>query len=305
VFEKKKLILFRPAQARQYILRIITISERDNRRLVVYASLGKGKIRAGRSGKMRNIFIALMTVISCSSLNAQGQTPTANQQVEAILNQIRSRATLKLNPTTVQNAVDASEYEIQRVTNATIVASVTDDAADAIIAEQLKTDKNFTNPKFSFTNQSVDGTIDYNGTLTIPVFGPVDVKAQLHTQLSSVVEVITTAPTTEFRVSFAVSALEVKSLQFAKNGAAPPSFVSDAAQAVINGVLTPAQALFNRIELRLPTTVAAEIQLKTNQQPGLTVAYDPTKLNVALQIATAAHLIDGGRLSCIILSVDV
>jgi hypothetical protein len=244
----------------------------------------------------RTILIALMTIIPCWSVYAQGQPQTANQEIATILGQIRNRAALKLSPTTVQNTVDASEYEIQKLTNVTIAASVTQDAANAIIAEQIKTDKNFKSPKFSFTNQSMDGTIEYSGTLAIPIFGPVDVKAALHAQLATAVEVVTTGPTAEFRVSFAVSALDVKSLQFAKDGVAPPNFVNDAAQAVINGVLTPAQTLLNHVELRLPTTVAAEIQLKANQQSGLTVTYDPAKLNVGFQITSAAHLMDGGRL---------
>ena len=90
--------------------------------------------------------------------------------------------------------------------------------------------------------------------------------------------------------------LEVNFLKLATPEGVSVNFVSDAATAVINGVLTPAQALLNRVELRIPTTIVGKIDLKAKQQQGLVVVFDPNNLQVTLQVADTAYLTDRGRL---------
>src|SRR5262249_35085896 len=157
----------------------------------------------------------------------------------------------------------------QRISTITMAASIAESAANAVIAEQLKADGKFKNPRFKFADQSIDGTIDHTGTLSIPAFGQVEVNAQLHARLASSVQLVTNGPTAEFSVGFAVSALDVKTLKATRNGTPFPGFVNEVADAVVNTLLVPAQALLNRIEVRIPTTIATTIDLRPKQQRGL------------------------------------
>jgi hypothetical protein len=247
-------------------------------------------------GSMRPIILTILCTLCASPTFAQTQQ-TANEQVSSILEQIKKKATLKLSTTTVQNSIDAADYEAKRLATVTVAASIDEAAANAIIGDQLNKDKTFHNPKFKFAGQTVDGTIEYSGSLSIPVIGPLKVNAVLHAALATAVDLVVSAPTDEFKVGFAVTALSVDSLKFTSTTSTPPNFVNDSAEAVINTLLLPAQTLLNHVELRIPTTVAGRINLKVNPSPGLTVTFDPDKLNVGLQVVGITHLVDRGRLT--------
>jgi hypothetical protein len=72
--------------------------------------------------------------------------------------------------------------------------------------------------------------------------------------------------------------------------------VNDAANAVINDLLVPAQALLNHVQLDLPTPMAARIDLKASRQPGLTITYSPETLNIPFEILSATYLANDARL---------
>lgn len=243
----------------------------------------------------RLLLITAVTFLNACNVYAQAK-PSANDQVAAVLDQIKKHASLKLSPTTVQSAIDDADYETQKISKVSVAASIDETGTNAIIADQLKKDGQFKNPQFKFSGQSVDGTIDYAGSLAVPVVGTLNITAQLHAQLATANEIVTSGPTQEFKMGFAVSALEVKSLKFVTSGNSSPTFVNDAANAVINGLLIPAQTLLNHIELHLPTPVAGKIALKAHKQPGLIITFKPDALNVPLQILSVTHLINDGRL---------
>jgi hypothetical protein len=230
-----------------------------------------------------------------------GAQPAGNEQITAVLDQIKKKAGLKFDPTTVQSAIDAAAYELQKLSTITIAASVDQAGANAAIAQQLKSDGGkFTNPKFALDHQTVDGTIDYSGSLAIPVVGPVDLKVTLHAGLATSVQIVADRPTAEFKVGFAVRILEAKTLSISRNGKSLPGYVNEIADAVVNGVLVPAQALLSRAELRLPTTIAATIQIKPQQKRGLTVSFDPKSIATNYQIVGLAHIIDNGRIVVVV-----
>jgi hypothetical protein len=69
-----------------------------------------------------------------NSITAYAQAqPTANEQVTAVLQQIKNHVTLKLSPTTVQNAIDAADYEVLKISDITIAASISEDAANVML----------------------------------------------------------------------------------------------------------------------------------------------------------------------------
>jgi hypothetical protein len=230
--------------------------------------------------------------------NAEAQV-SGTEQVTSILEQIKKKASLKFNATTVQDAIDSASYELQRMTTITLAASIDESAANAMIAEQLQTDGSFSNPRFKLAGQSVDGTIQYKGTLSIPAVGPVDVNCEMHAKLATSIQVTTDGPSADFKVAFAVSALDVKTLKVSRSGQQLPGFVNEIADGLINLVLKPAQALLNRVEFRIPTVVAVNVQLKPPQSRGLTASFNPNHLTPKLQIATLSHIIDNGRLTIV------
>jgi hypothetical protein len=249
---------------------------------------------------MHRIVLSLMLVAFPMWRATAITPPTVNEQVAAVLQEIKKHASLKLSPTSVQNAIDAADFEALKISSVTLAASIDQAAANALIADQLPKDGQFKNPRFEFAGQSVDGTVDYAGSLSIPVVGTIGMTAQLHTRLAVASETVSTAgPATEFRIGFAVSALEVTSLKFSTNSASPPNFVNDAANVVINSLLVPAQTLLDHVVLNLPTPAAAKINLKASQQPGLIITYNPQTLSAPLQILSVTHLANGGRLTVV------
>jgi hypothetical protein len=228
-------------------------------------------------------------------LSVKAQT-TANEQIGAILDLIKKKNTLKIDATTVQTAIDVEDYELQRMAVVSIAVSIDQEAANAIIAGALKADGRFANPKFAFSDQSIDGTIQYVGTLSLRSLGSVDIQADLHARLTPAVQLVTDGPTVDFKVGFAVSTLEVKNLRVSRNKEPLPSLADEIADAVVNSLLSPAQALLNRIELRIPTSIAATIDIKPPPEKGISVSFEPSKISPKVQIATLTYLIDKGRL---------
>lgn len=231
--------------------------------------------------------------ISSGSVFSQSTLPG---DLTKVLDEIKQKASLKLAPTTEQSAIAAANQEFKRLSSVSVAASIDERAATILIAQQLKADAKFSNPRFTFAKQAVDGTIRYSGTVSLPVAGPVDLTADLHARVATAVKVDTTKERAEFQIGFAVTALEVTHLAVAKGGKPLPAPLTGLAELVIAQVLVPAQTLINHIELRVPTIVNTKIELEAAQTKGVTTAFTPKSLPLTLKVAGFSHLVDSGRI---------
>jgi hypothetical protein len=223
-----------------------------------------------------------------------------DDQTKALIERVKGNANLKFDSTTPQLAIDTAAYELQRLASLTIAASVAEDGADALAAQQLsKEASQFSNLRFRFWGQSVSATIDYSGSVSVPSAGAVDVSAQLHAQLAAAVELATDQSTAQFRVRLAVTSLDLTGLRLSRNGQALAGFVNETVDALISNLLAPAQSLLNRIEFRLPTIIAAKIDIQPTKKDGITIAFDPKTVTPKVQIVASTHLLDRGRLTVI------
>jgi hypothetical protein len=227
----------------------------------------------------------------------------ADQQITALIEQLKKKANLKLDPTTTQSAIDTSAYELTRLSKPTMAVSVSQEGLDALAARELaKPGGNFSHLRFIFSAQTAQATVDYAGIIAIPTLGDVDVNAELHAQLAVSAELVTDRPTADFKIRTAVTALDVTSLKLSRGGQPLPSLVNNIADALISGLLIPAQSLLNRIELRAPTIIAAKVDFRPTKQQGLSIDFDPKAVAPQLKIVAATFLLDRGRL--IILAQD-
>ena len=86
--------------------------------------------------------------------NANSQAPLSTaDQIKAVLEPIKSKASLKLSPTSDQSAIEATSLEFKKLSKINVAASIDESGANLAIAQQLKTDGKFTNPKFRFADQ--------------------------------------------------------------------------------------------------------------------------------------------------------
>src|ERR1051325_6158141 len=231
--------------------------------------------------------------------NAQAQ-PKLDDQAKSLIEQIRKKANLKLSPITQQSAIDSAAAELQRISRPTISASIAEGGANALAAQQLKKDgSKFSTPRFTFAGQSASVTMDYVGSISVPVAGAADVGAQLHAQLATAVELAADQPAAEFRIRLAVTSLEVTSLKLTRNGQPLPSVANEIVDALISGLLVPAQGLLNRVELRIPTIIAAKIDIRPTKNDKVSINLDPKTLRPKLQIVAASFLLDRGRLTIV------
>lgn len=247
----------------------------------------------------RSMMVALFAFLSIEAAHSQA-APSTIDQIKAVVAEIKSKASLKLSPTTDQSAIEAAGEELRKLKNITVAASIDESGANLAIAQQLKKDGKLRNPRFKFAKQAVDGTIQYVGPVTLPVVGALDVEADLHARMATSVEIDTSQQSTSFKIGFSVTALEVQNLKVSRDGKPVSWPLPGLAEAVINGVLIPAQDLLNHIELRLPTTLAAEVEPKPSQRAGLTTSFDPKVIRLKLTITGVSHIIDSGRIIAVL-----
>jgi hypothetical protein len=240
------------------------------------------------------LFVLFITIFS---ITAHSQAaPTVGDQVKTLLAEIRSKASLKLSPTTDQSAIDAASSELKKLAKINVAASIDESGLNLAIAQQLKADGKLKNPKFKLANQAVDGTIQFSGPLAVPVLGTYDVVADLRARMATAVQIESTEQSSNFKIGFSVTALEVVNIKVSRGGRPVAGPIAGIAEAVINGILAPAQTLLNHIELRLPTTLVAQVELKPSERPGLTTKFEPKNVGPKLTFAGFSHIIDNGRL---------
>jgi hypothetical protein len=243
-------------------------------------------------------------LVLCVFVAASAQTPHAQQSLEpniaSLIHQIKQKGELKLDPTTPQSAIDTEAYELQRLSDVALVASISEDGANALAARQLvKRGNGFSNVRFAFAGQSIGATLDYKGTISVPGSAPVDATAELHAQLTPAVEFATDHATAEFKVRLAVTAFDISSLSLSRNARSLPTIENALIDALISGLLLPAQALLSRVEFRVPTIVGAKIDIRPTEKQGIAVSFDPKTITPQLQIVAVAFLIDRGRLTIV------
>jgi len=248
---------------------------------------------------MRGFFRLL---VLCVFVAACTESAVAQQRLDAqitsLIEQIKKKASLKFDSAPAQSTIDTEAYELQHLSDAALVASVSEDGANALAAQQLaKAGTGFSNLRFVFSGQSVGATLEYKGSVSVPAAAPVDVSAQFHAQLTPAVELVTDHPTAEFRVRLAVTALDFTSLKLSRNGQPLPTIENALVDALVSGLLLPAQALLNRVEFRVPTIIAAKIDIRPTQEQGIAIDFDPKTVTPQLQIVAAAFLLDRGRLT--------
>lgn len=232
---------------------------------------------------------------------AQAQpAPSSADQIKKLLEDIKAKGSLKLSPTTDQSAIDAALSELKKLTKINVAASIDETGLNLAIAQQLKADGKFKNPKFKLANQAVDGTLQFVGPIDLPAVGKVDVVADLRTRLATAVQIESTQQSANFKIGFAVTALEITNLKATRDGKPVSGILAGMAEAAINFILLPAQAILSRVELRLPTTLTAHIELKPTQKPGLATSFDPKSVGPKLTFAGFSHIIDNGRLVAVL-----
>ncbi len=244
------------------------------------------------------LFIFLLLVLS-SNAHAQAAPPAADQ-IKAILAEIKAKASLKLSPTTDQSAIDAASTELKKLAKINVAASIDETGLNLAIAQEAKADGKFKGPKFKLANQAVDGTLQFVGALDLPVIGSVDVVADLRARMATAVQIESTQQSNDFKIGFAVTALEIANLKATRGGKPVSGILTGLAELAINGILLPAQALLNRVEVRLPTTLTPHIELKPTQKPGLTTSFDPKSVAPKLTFTGFSHIIDNGRLIAVL-----
>jgi hypothetical protein len=257
--------------------------------------------KSTKGGEMRGFFWLLVV---CAFMAAFAEGAAAQQgldaQIASLIDQIKNRGSLKFDPTTPQSAIDTEAYQLQRLSNAALVTAISDEGANALAAQQLaKGGNGFSNIRFAFSGQSIGATLDYKGSISVPASGQVDAAAELHAQLTPAVELATDRPTAEFKVRLAVTALDISSLSLSRNGQPLPTMENALVDVLVSGLLLPAQALLNRVEFRVPTIVAAKLDIRPTETQGIAISFDPKTVTPQLQIVAAAFLIDGGRLTII------
>jgi hypothetical protein len=247
---------------------------------------------------MRRFFQLLALGVSLAIIPISVAAQPLDDQVKSLIDQAKKKANLKFDPTTPQAGIDATAYELQRLSKPSLAVSITQNGANTIAAEQLKKEgSKFSNLRFSFAGQAASATVDFTGNLTVTGLGVVDTGAQLRAQLTPAIELTTDQPVAEFRIRFAVTALDVSSLKLSRNGQPLPSFANGLAEELISGLLVPAQALLNRMELRVPTLIAAKIDIQPGKKEGVAIEFDPKSIAPKLQIVAATSLLDQGRLT--------
>jgi len=246
----------------------------------------------------RSLLLVLFIAVFPHAVHSQ-TAPATSDQIKALLVEIKAKASLKLSPTTDQSSIDAANAELKKITKVNVAASIDEAGANLVIAQQLKVDGKFQNPKFKLANQAVDGTIQFVGPLTLPAIGTIDLVADLHARMATSVQ-IDTAQSTDFKIGFAVTALEIRNLKATRNGKPLVGVLAGLAEAAVNGILLPAQTLLSHIELRLPTTLTTEIELKPSQRPGLSTTFEPKQTGAKLTFAGFSHIIDNGRLIAVL-----
>ena len=198
--------------------------------------------------------------IACSDIAFAQQTMDA--QIASLIDQIKKKANLKLDPTTTQVAIDTETYELRHLSDPALIAAVDEDGANALVAKQLANAKSpFSNPRFTFSKQVIEATLDYKSNVSVPVAGPVDVDAELRAQLSPTVAFANDSPNAEFKVRVAVAKLDVSSLKLSRNGKPLNAIENGMVEALASGLLIPAQVLLNHVEFHIPTIVPAKIDL--------------------------------------------
>ena len=170
----------------------------------------------GMRGFVRKL-IVFGFAIACSDIAFAQKTMDA--QIASLIDQIKKKADLKLDPTTTQAAIDAETYELRRLSDPALIAAVDENGANALVAKQFSNAKSpFSNPRFTFSKQVIDATLVYKSNVSVPVAGPLDVEAELRAQLSPTVAFASDSPNAEFRVQVAVAKLDVSSLKLSRNG---------------------------------------------------------------------------------------
>jgi hypothetical protein len=223
---------------------------------------------------------------------------TMDAQIASLIAQIKKKASLKLDPTTSQAAIDSEAYELKRLSDPALIASVSEDGANALAAQQLGKAKSvFSNPRFTFSHQAVEARLDYKGTVSVPVAGALDVDAELHAQLTPTVAFASADPNAEFRVQLAVTSLDISSLKLSRNGKPMNVIENGVVEVLASGLLLPAQVLLNHVEFRVPTIVPAKVDLRPIEKQGVSVEFDPKSLTPHLQPVGAAFLLDRNRLT--------
>lgn len=238
-------------------------------------------------------FVAGCTESSFAQQNVDGQ-------IASLIDLIKKKAGLKLDPTTPQAAIDAEAEELKRLSDPALVASLSEDGANALAAQQLsKAQGGFSNLRFTFSGQAVGATLDYKGSVSVPAAGPLDVNAELHAQLMPDVELASDRPNAEFRVRVAVTTLDISSLKLSRNGQPLNAIENALVDALASGLLVPAQVLLNHVEWRVPTVIAETIVIHPIEKQGVSIEFDPKTLTPQLQVAGAAFLLNRGRLTII------
>jgi hypothetical protein len=238
-------------------------------------------------------------IIVLMSTDASGQDQrTGQDQIKAVLEQL-SKIDLKLKPTSHQDVIDTTDAEVHQFTSPNIAGAINETGAVAFFNQLLKSQTTFQNPQVKFSDQTAKASMNFAGPLSLGPLGTVDVTAKLNADLAPAVEVVSDRAIAEFKVSFAVTKLDTQILSIARNRRPLPGLVNEIAEAVANGVLVPAQAALNRLELRLPTTISAKIDLKSSQRPGVVTSFEPNKLVPKLQITALAYLLNNGRLTVV------
>ena len=94
-----------------------------------------------------------------------------------------------------------------------------------------------------------------------------------------------------------MTTLDVSSLKLSRNGQPLNAIENGIVEALASGLLVPAQALLNHVELRVPTIITAKIVVHPVEKQGVSVEFDPKTLTPQLQVVAAVFLLDRARLT--------
>lgn len=250
---------------------------------------------------LRQVFSCVCALfLFTSSVTAQPQPKSGFDQITAILDQIKKSASLKFSATTTQDAIDVAFNEIDRLSEVSLVAWIDEEAANTELARMINVEKSrLRNPSIHFSDQTASGSLGFSGPLLLGPLGAVDVSAELQMAMAVAVSVVSERGASEFKIKFAVTKLETRINSVSRNGQPIPGLINEIAQATINEILIPAQALFNRIELFVPTTISVDTKLDPIKKDGVAVRFSTPELATKIQISALSTLMDQGRLTIV------
>ena len=87
---------------------------------------------------MRRFFQLLALGVSLAIIPISVAAQPLDDQVKSLIDQAKKKANLKFDPTTPQAGIDATAYELQRLSKPSLAVSITQNGANTIAAEQLK-----------------------------------------------------------------------------------------------------------------------------------------------------------------------